>query len=397
MGSNRDIAIRVERLPVKSLSLDPSNARKHDDKNLSAIRGSLERFGQQKPIVIDAEGVVVAGNGTLAAARAMGWKSIDVVRTPLKGAEARAYAIADNRSGELAEWDQGALAAAAADLKSEGVDLADLGFSDADVAKLTGGPEIVEDEAPEPPVEPITKPGDLWLLGEHRVLCGDSTKGEDVGRLVDGRLANILVTDPPYNLGDKWNGLQALRGNDQVANDDRHDWSAWLADALSVWLVSAMDKDVAGYMWFAWASNPRDIVEAAGLRVHATIVWVKEHFNVGRADYRAQHEECLYFSRGTRQWHGAANEPDVWDARRVEQVRVHPTQKPVSLISRCIANSSEPGATIFDPFLGSGTTLIAAEQLGRKCYGLEIEPKYCDVIVQRWETLAGKKANVQHG
>lgn len=378
------------RRKVAELSADPANVRKHNDKNLDAIKASLLRFGQQKPIVIDSSGVVRAGNGTLAAAKALGWAEIDCVQTELSGAEATAYAIADNRTAELAEWDEAALTATLQALEHEDATLLEAaGFDEKALNALVAAnsPEITEDEVPEPPAVPVTKPGDLWLLGEHRLLCGDSTDAACVTRLLGDRKPFIMVTDPPY--GVEYDGGEA--------NEKKREKLAGDATADLYEPAFALSPCAVAYAWFA-GSFALPVYAAAikhGFQPRALIIWnkLKPHYGAPMAHYKQRHEPCLYaVKRPPSKFVASMSEPTVWD---IEQPRVnehHPTQKPVECMARPIRNHGGKDDDVYDPFLGSGTTLIAAEQLGRKCYGLEIDPGYCDVIVARWEKLTGKKA-----
>jgi len=371
--------MNTDTVPIESLTLDPANVRRHPANNLDKIKASLTRFGQQRPVLVGADGVIIAGNGTVMAAKALGWPSINIVRSNLKGSEATAYAIADNRTAELAEWDDDALAQQLAALQIEDADLAAAaGFTDAEIAKLAEATvEVQEDETPEPPADPITKPGDLWLLGDHRLLCGDSTKSEDVERLMDGRLPCLLHADPPYGMhldtdytrdGGRELGNQyaPVHGDDQPFNAApfiKHGpkeqlW--WGADYYRESLPS-------GGSWCAWDK------------------WIGKLEPVGNG------VEFLW----SRQSHKRRVYRYLWSgitAKEKNERRVHPTQKPVALTAEVMNDHYPKWELVFDPFLGSGTTLIAAEQLGRKCYGMEISPAYCDVIVKRWETLTGKKA-----
>jgi DNA modification methylase len=391
--------MKLEKIKISELSCDPANARKHPDRNIETIVASLKRFGQQKPIVIDSTNVVRAGNGTLEAARSMGWTEIDCVRTALKGSDAIAYAIADNRTAELAEWDDDVLAASLNGLLAD--DPA-AGFSDDELATMLGNldgdgttGEIIEDEVPEPPVDPITKPGDLWILGRHRVLCGDSTKAEDVMRLMDGIKADMMFTDPPYGVnyegGHFHSGdVNIKRKREKLADDDTTAiYPAFLPVALSV-------VDGPCYMWFA-GSKARDVYNAVhdnACEVHALIIWHKTNatYAAMNAQYKQRHEPCLYFKPkgSTLRWCGETTEATVWSQDRDGINEFHPTQKPVALAAKAIGNHE--AVNVLDMFCGSGSTLIAAEQLGRKCYGMEISPQYCDVIVKRWENLTGEKA-----
>lgn len=381
--------MKTETVPIETIQFDPANARRHGEKNLAAIKSSLARFGQQKPIVVDANGVCRAGNGTLAAAKALGWKEVAIVRSPLAGAEATAYAIADNRSAELAEWDDDALAQTLAALQIEDEELAvATGFDMKEIEALTAPTEVEEDEIPEPPSEPITKLGDLWLLGNHRLLCGDSTKAEEVARLMAGAKAGMMVTDPPYGV-DYDGGQVNAKKREKLNGDDT-------TDVFNAGLSAALNAVPSGawYIWHAvrYAEPVYAAIRKCGFDVRASIVWnkLKAHYGAPSAHYCQKHEPCLYAVRDSAKFCGPSNEVTVWDIDQPSRNEYHPTQKPIECMARAIRNHDTP--LVYDPFLGSGTTLIAAEQLGRKCYGMEISPAYCDVIVKRWETLTGKKA-----
>ena len=386
----------VDRVPISSVRKDEKNARQHSKKNLEAIKASLAEFGQQKPIVVDRDGMVLAGNGTLDAALALGWTEIDITRSDLVGARAKAYAVADNRTAELAVWDDAMLAEALAEIEAdEDFDSVCTGFDEAEIERAinkgTGAGGVDEDETPEPPAEPITKSGDLWLLGEHRLLCGDSTKAEDVGRVMAGEKAGLMVTDPPY--GVKYEGGQANQEKrESLIGDECPDiFSPALGVAEKIMPVGAW------YVWHAGrhAEPVYKAIRECGYEIRALIIWnkLKAHYGAPSAHYCQKHEPCLYAVRGNAGFVGASNEVTVWDIDQPSINEFHPTQKPVECMARAIRNHS--AILVYDPFLGSGTTLIAAEQLGRRCFGLEIEPRYCDVIVKRWENLTGKKAS--HG
>jgi hypothetical protein len=358
---------------IAELSLDPSNVRKHGRRNLDAIKASLRKFGQQKPIVVDAKGIVLAGNGTLTAAQELGWTEIQIVRTELAGVEATAFAIADNRTAELAEWEEDKLSQVLQSLKVEDADLlAATGYDAAEVDKMSKA-EVTEDEVPEPPAEPITKPGDLWILGEHRVLCGDSTKAEDVTRLIAGEKAGGIVTDPPYGIG--IDGQKESISKNPKHNRKAHTFMGWDAERPSAELFRSLvsiscPTVIFGGNYFA------DLLPAS----RGWIYWSKG-------------QDGLSMSDGELAWTNTEKPLRCVTVNRAAlQGSVHPTQKPVNVIAFAIKYIEPVNGHIFDPFLGSGTTLIAAEQLGRKCYGMEISPAYCDVIVKRWENLTGKKA-----
>lgn len=381
--------MKIVRKAIADLHLDPANARQHPERNRAAIQASLKRFGQQKPIVVTTAGMVVAGNGTLDAAKSIGWTEIDCVVTDLEGIDITAFGIADNRTSELAEWDDTVLTELLDHLKHEGFDLDDAGFTDGELEAMLKAEQepadIEEDEVPEPPADPITKPGDLWLLGDHRLLCGDSTKAEDVKRLMDGTKADACVTDPPF----------AIMGSSTGAKNDpslirpffRMFWQA-------IRRTGALDV----YMFCDWRSFPTIYHEADGWDIKDVIVWDKKSGGLGNP-YRRRHEFIVFARPATsdKKMRGqtvgglSITDDDVWQCERVSD-KEHNAQKPIPIVSRCIENSTPTKGLVFEPCGGSGTTLIAAEQLGRKCYGMEISPAYCDVIVKRWETLTNKKA-----
>lgn len=491
--------MKYETATIASLMLDPANVRTHDSKNLESIKASLARFGQQKPIVVNSKGIIVAGNGTMMAAKMLNWSSVEIVRTDLEGAEAIAYAIADNRTAELAGWDEAALAQQLAALQIDDEELANIaGFTDAEIeAMILDGKEIEEDEVPEPPVDPITKTGDLWLLGTHRVLCGDSTKAEDVARLMNGSKAQMIHADPPYGMGKEKDGVQ----NDNLYADklDAFQMAWWRAfrphaeDNASAYIWGNAEG-----LWRLWFVG--GLKDSERLTMRNEIAWDKREDNptmlvsgVPLESRRMYHptERCLFFMLGEQgfnnnadnywdgfepirsylagemekcggaknwkdalgnqmgthyftksQWcfpteeaykklqsfgkgdafkreHDAFkreydelkrefyatrayfdnthdNMTDVWEFKRVtgEERHEHATPKPVEMMARAIKSSTQDGGLLVEPFLGSGSTLIAAEQLNRKCYGMEISPAYCDVIVKRWETLTGKTATL---
>jgi DNA modification methylase len=390
--------MKIIKRNINELSQDPANARKHDERNIESIVASLRRFGQQKPIVIDSSGVVRAGNGTLEAARQLGWESIECVETSLKSSDAISYAIADNRTAELAEWDDEVLAAQLNGLLADDPELMEVaGFTEEELAALLADsemePEVIEDEVPEPPVDPITKPGDLWILGDHRLLCGDSTKAEDVARLMSGVKADIMFTDPPYGVnyegGHFHSGdVNIKRKREKLSADSTTQiYNDFLPIALAV-------VDGPCYMWFA-GSKARDVYNAVHdneCEVHALIIWHKTNatYAAMNAQYKQRHEPCLYFKpRGsTLRWCGETTEATVWNQDRDGINEFHPTQKPVALAAKALKNHE--AATVLDMFCGSGSTLIAAEQLGRKCYGMEISSQYVDVICNRWAKLTNE-------
>jgi len=390
------LSMTVQDVAIADLHFDPANVRKHPEENLAALKGSLERFGQQKPIVVDAKNVVIAGNGFLAAAKALGWKTVKVVRSNLMGAEATAYAIADNRTAELAEWDEAALQQQLAAIAIQDAELlAATGFDEKELARLAAQamPEVTEDEVPEPPAEPITQTGDLWMLGTHRLLCGDSTKAEDVKRLTDGKRVDLMLTDPPYNVDYTGGTKDALKiANDSMSDSD---FRKFLTACFSA-AFDAMKPGAAFYVWHADSEgyNFRGAIRDCKQSVRQCLIWAKNALVMGRQDYQWQHEPCLYGWKdgASHGWYSDRKQTTLLHFDRPKRSEEHPTMKPVAMFAYLLGNSTAPQGIVYDPFLGSGTTLIAAEQLGRTCYGMEISPAYCDVIVKRWETLTGLTA-----
>ena len=405
--------MKVERVPIDSISPDPANVRRHGPKNLDAIKGSLRRFGQQKPVVVDGNGIVRAGNGTLEAARALGWGEIDVVRTALAGSEATAFSMADNRSAELAEWDDEALVAQLEALAGEGFDLGeDLGFDADDLADLEehAAGETVEDEAPPVADGPTrVQPGELWALGAHRLLCGDSTKAEDVARLMGGERAVLMATDPPYGVAydnaERPNpGVAKPRvAKPRVANDELTDGPAMQAflERMFAAALPSMDPHAAFYLWHPMLTQGTYVAAAAaaaGILIHRQIIWVKPRFLIGRGDYHWRHELCFYgWQQGNRPpFYGPRNQDTIWEVGSVGSAERkemdHPTPKPIALWEKPVNNHTREAEIIYEPFSGSGSQLIAAEQLGRRCFAIEIEPRYCDVALARWEKFTGRTA-----
>lgn len=394
--------MKLETVPLSSISPDPANTRKHSRRNLDAIKASLRRFGQQKPIVVDAKGVVLAGNGTLAAATELGWSEIQIVRTALAGVDATAFGIADNRTAELAEWDEN-LADVLASLKAEDFPLAEIGFDEADLAELAGEPEPSDADA-EPQIDKAeelrakwgVELGQVWDLGQHRIACGDSTSAEVVKRLLGEEKPHLMVTDPPYGVeyDANWRN-EAMRADGsqigggaigKVLNDDKADWrEAW----------ALFPGDVA-YVWHAgvMAGSVADSLLSTDFQIRSQIIWAKQVFAIGRGDYHWQHEPCWYAVRKGRTGHynGDRTQSTLWEIDKPKKSETgHSTQKPLECMERPIRNNSKPGDLIYEPFSGSGTTIIACERTGRKCRAIELNPAYVAVAIQRWADATGKE------
>jgi len=385
--------MKIERIKLAELRHDDQNARTHDQANLKAIAGSLEQFGQRKPIVITQDNKVVAGNGTLTAAKLIGWTEIDCVRVPADWTadQIKAYALADNRTAELAQWDEQVMAAQLLDLQEAGFDIEAFGF------ELVNPPidleAIEEDDIPED-APTRTALGDIWKLGKHRLMCGSTTSFEDMDKLMEKKKADIVFTDPPYGVaytgGIQFKDGEVQKNNREMIQNDDADIYEAVMQTLGAYANGPC------YIWFAGtrASNLYEAAEKYG-DIHALIIWVKNGgYGALNANYKQKHEPCLYWKpRGkTLNFTGSTTETTVWQINKDGRNNLHPTQKPVALAAKAIANHS--GDLVFDGFGGSGATLIAAEQVGKTCFMMELDPKYCDVIIQRWENLTGKKAEL---
>lgn len=376
--------MKLETLRLTDLVSDPNNARKHDEKNIEAIKGSLTQFGQRKPIVIGSGNVVIAGNGTLAAAKSLGWDEIDVVRVPddWSADQAKAFALADNRTAELATWDEQILAAQVLELAEAGFEVAEFGFEA--IEPPIDPNAIDEDEVPALPDEATTKIGDVWKMGNHRLICGDSTQVHLVEQLMGESKADMIFTDPPY--GVDYEGIH---------NDDKAGLETLLRDVFGNYVIAS--KPGASIYVFHSDRNA-DIFHSVFrefFHFSSMVIWAKNSLTLSRTDYQSQHEPCLYgwVNNGSHSFYGDRKQVSIWRFDK-ERVEGHTTPKPVALVARAIANSSKSGDLIIDLFGGSGSTLIACEQTNRSARIMELDPKYCDVIVNRWENLTGQKAEL---
>lgn len=385
----------VELRPLDAVRPYANNPRQNDDA-VEAVAESIRRFGFRQPIVVDADGVIVAGHTRFRAAQRLGLATVPVhVATDLTADEIRAYRLADNKTAELATWDTSMLSIELDALRGAGIDWTLLGFDEEELAKLlapAGTEGLTDPDAvPEKPVDPITKPGDLWLLGKHRLLCGDSTSAADVTRLLDGAVPTLMVTDPPYGVeyDPEWRMDAGLTGNTarmgKVMNDDRADWTeAW----------KLFPGDVA-YVYHAgvFASTVQQSLERAGFAIRAQIIWAKDRLALSRGDYHWQHEPCWYAVRDGGKGHRTDDrtQTTLWSIpARDDAGHGHGTQKPVECMERPVRNHLAD--TVYEPFAGSGTTVIACERTGRACLAMELDPGYCDVVVRRWEEFTGRKA-----
>ena len=394
----------VELIPIEKLKPNPYNPRLNDQA-ADAVARSIQAYGFNNPIVTDGELKIAAGHTRLKAAKKLGMTEVPVIRIHgLVGSKFTGFAIADNKTAEIADWDQEALQKLIAELNMDtDFDLDALGFDDSELTRLLdqglGDSPDDEDNAPPLPEQPIAKPGDLWSLGNHRLLCGDATLIRDVRRLTAGEKIDCLLTDPPYGVDYSSRGRQKeVWGKIQNDNLDTNQLEHFLTTAFKN-AVEVSRPGATAYIFHGMSNAgiriafERAFLEA-GYQLGSTIIWVKPSASMGWGDYRQQHEPILYgwFGKSHRQIKDRT-QTTVWQINRDGDYR-HPTQKPVALMSRILRNSTVRGETVFDPFVGSGSTIIACEQLGRRCLAMEVDPKYCDVVSQRWETYTGKKGQL---
>ncbi|ENG0235924.1 site-specific DNA-methyltransferase [Burkholderia multivorans] len=396
------LADKIEQWPTGKLLPYARNARTHSDEQVAQIAASIAEFGFTNPILAGSDGVIVAGHGRLAAAQKLGLEVVPVVVLDhLSPTQRRALVIADNRIAENAGWDDAMLRIEIAALQDDDFDLSLTGFDADALAELMAGEEpdtegeTDDDAVPEVSETPVSRPSDVWLLGGHRLLCGDSTLAESYERLLEGEQVDMVFTDPPYNVNYANSAKDKMRGKDRAILNDN------LGDGFYDFLLAALTPTVAhcrGGIYVAMSSSELDVLQAAfraaGGHWSTFIIWAKNTFTLGRADYQRQYEPILYgWPEGVqRHWCGDRDQGDVWQIKKPQKNDLHPTMKPVELVERAIRNSSRPGNMVLDPFGGSGTTLIAAEKSGRLARLIELDPKYVDVIVRRWQDWTGKQA-----
>ena len=390
----------VEHWSLQRLIPYAKNARTHDDTQVSQIAGSIAEFGFVNPILVGDDNVIIAGHGRLMAAQQLGLDTVPViVLHHLTEAQRRALVIADNKIAENAGWNDELLKLELEELGDLGFDLDLIGFSDEELDELLGNDEqsgeTDEDEIPEVEDEPVSRHGDVWVLGDHRLLCGDSTSKQDLEKLMNGELADMAFTDPPYNVDYGNNAKDKMRGKDRrIMNDNLgDDFYQFLKDALTN-LLSV----TKGACYIAMSSSELDTLQKAfrdaGGKWSTFIVWAKNTFTLGRSDYQRQYEPILYGWREGNDhfWCGARDQGDVWFFNKPVKNDLHPTMKPVELVERALRNSSKSRDIVLDLFGGSGSTLIACEKTGRAARLIELDPKYVDVIVRRWQDYSGEQA-----
>jgi DNA modification methylase len=428
----------ITRVPLASLIPDPANARLHPERNLQSIIDSLRRFGQAEPLVVQAgTHRIIAGNGRHAAMKSLGYTECDVVEIEVDDLTATALGIAMNRTADLAEWDEPALAKLLQDLQAEDA-IEGVGFTSDELAELLAGltnemPDVPQDDVPGLAGDAVSRLGDIWLLGRHRLMCGDSSSAEEVDRLLAGAPIHLVNADAPYNVkveprsnnaiaaglssftGTHHQGLDLARHpgkakatHDRLRPKDRPLANDFVSDEefdrlLRAWFGNASRVLLPGrgfYLWggFSNCANYPSAIAESGLYFSQAIIWVKDHPVLTRKDFMTGHEWCFYGWKigAAHQFYGPANVVDVWNVKKLHHTQtVHLTEKPVELAVRAMSYSSREGEHVLDLFGGSGSTMAAAEQTGRKAFLMELDPLYCDVIVQRLQKLTGEPGRLE--
>ena len=384
--------IKVEYKPLADLIPFARNSRTHSDSQVAQIAASIREFGFTNPILIDEQGGIIAGHGRLQGARKLGMAQVPTITLHgLTDAQKRAYVIADNKLALNAGWDMEMLSSEMQGLGDEGFDLSLIGFSDDELAAMLA--ENTEgltdpDDIPEVPADPVSVLGDVWVLGKHRIVCGDSTDADVVAKCLNGVVPHLMVTDPPYGVeydASKARATSADSAKGKVLNDDRADWSeAW-----------ALFPGSVAYVWHAMrhAGTVFASLEDTGFEVRAEIVWAKSQLVMSRGHYHPQHESCWYAARGTGHWQGDRKQSTLWQIDKPQKSETgHSTQKPVECMKRPNENNSSAGQAVYEPFSGSGTTIIAGEMTGRMIHAIELNPAYVDVAIKRWQDFTGLEA-----
>lgn len=376
---------KIEQVDIDKLIPYARNARTHSPSQINQIRASLREFGFVSPAVIDGGYNVIAGHGRIEAARKEGYKEVPCVfAEDLTDAQKKAYILADNRLALDAGWDEEMLAVELSDLQGADFDVSLLGFSDSEIGKIFDIGDVKEDDfdiAEELSKPAVSRAGDIWKIGPHRLICGDSTKAETYEKLMDGKKANLVVTDPPYNVD--YEGTAGKIKNDKM---DGGSFYQFLYDAFTN-TEKVMADDASIYVFHADTEglNFRKAFQDAGFYLSGCCIWKKQSLVLGRSPYQWQHEPVLYGwkKKGKHEWYSGRKESTIWEYDRPKKNADHPTMKPVPLLAYPITNSSMTGCIVLDPFLGSGSTMAACEQTDRICYGIELDEKFCDVTVRR--------------
>lgn len=388
----------IEQWPISQPIPYARNARKIPETAVDKVASSIAEFGFQQPLVVDKNGVIIVGHTRLLAAKKLGFETVPVhVAADLTEGQVKAYRLMDNRSHEEASWDFDLIAAELCDLQAFAVDLSLTGFDAAELKDLMEQEPTAgltdEDAAPEVPEDPTSVRGDIWLLGEHRLMCGDSVVLTDVERLMAGAKADLVFTDPPYNVDYTGGTTEKLKIQNDAMTVEQ--FRQFLKDTFVSYRM-ATKTGASLYVCHPslYQREFQEAIEHAGFNVRCQIIWAKNTFAWGFGRYKFQHEPIFYchVKGESDAWYGDKSQSTLWQEKKPAANRLHPTMKPVELIERALVNSSKKDDIVLDLFGGSGSTLIAAERMGRKARLLELDPKYADVIVKRWQDFTGKKA-----
>jgi DNA modification methylase len=396
------LTLAIEYRPIAEIIPFARNSRTHSDEQVAQISASIREFGWTNPLLIDGKGNVIAGHGRLLAARQLAMQDVPVIMLDhLDEAQRRALVIADNKLAMNAGWDFELLSSEIAGLGDEGFDLSLLGFNEVELSTLLADKTeglTDPDDTPDAPADPVSVLGDVWLLGKHRIVCGDSTDADAVEKALNGVTPHLMVTDPPYGVkyDASWRDAavgktgQTGTAKGKVLNDDRADWrEAW----------ALFPGDVA-YVWHAglFAGEVAESLSACGLVARSQIIWAKDSLAMSRGDYHWQHEPCWYAVRKGKTGHyaGGRKQTTLWQIPKPRKSETgHSTQKPVECMKRPIENNSSAGQAVYEPFSGSGTTIIAGEMTGRSVHAIELSPAYVDVAILRWQAFAGEGATLE--
>jgi DNA modification methylase len=386
-------ADKVERWPIGRLVPYARNARTHSEAQIEQVAASIREWGWTNPVLVGEDGGIIAGHCRVLAGRQLGLAEVPVMlATGWSEAQKRAYVLADNQLALNAGWNPELLRLELGELQGLEFNLALIGFDEAQLAALTANPGLTDpDEVPEPPAVPISQAGDVWQLGRHRLMCGDATQAEDVAKALAGVQPHLMVTDPPYGVeyDPTWRKGSEKRtymgGDPDLESVWKEAWELFPGDVVYIWHAHSKTKK----LWIA--------LEELGFEIRQPLIWNKMRFIIGRGNYCFNHEACFYGVKQGRDahWQGARDQPTVWDIPHRSSDTNHGAQKPIECMKRPMENSSKPGDVVYEPFNGSGTTIIAAEMTGRVCHALEINPTYCDVTIERWQNFTGEKARRQ--
>lgn len=398
--------MQIEKRQLSELIPYINNSRKHSDDQVTQIAASIKEFGWTNPILVDGDNGIIAGHGRIMAAKKLGMTEVPVIELAhLSKEQRKALIIADNKLALNSDWDSNLLAIELKDLQDLGFDLNLTGFADKELADILKPDQVEgltdEDAVPEPPKEPITKPGDIYQLGNHRLMCGDSTSIDDVDKLMpDNLIANMCFTDPPYLMdftggihadGSKsFNASHGAIKNDKMSKEEGNNF----LDSINSMIQIKVDGAFYISFYRLGIDNYYSSLNRTGLKPRSLIIWDKGNHTLSNSDYMSMYEPIFYGWVNNHKFYGGNNGMDIWKVKRTAKNELHPTMKPVELVEKAVLDGSAVNGVVLDLFGGSGTTLIACEKHNRHAYLMELEPKYCDVIVKRWEDFTGKKAEL---